>query len=212
MANELERRAIGKLVDRAGALGVEVPAEILRLLDDPPSCTGAVLWARTHPDDDSPGGCCEGEVNKGAEYCTCWIPEWNAAQAPPRLPVTPQDIAVRARMCDDCAFRPGSPERGDGDGWMADTLYALPSDGQPFYCHDGMRRPTRWRHPDGRQIAGSDADWQPPMISGVPFRLDGRIGLLCAGWAAVARRESAHLPDEVRATLVAAQTSKRSNA
>lgn len=58
----------------------------------------------------------------------------------------------------------------------------------PFFCHDSMRRPVRWRHPDGRTIDGSTSDWQPPIVNGVPYRLDGRAGSLCAGWSAIAAK------------------------
>lgn len=54
-----------------------------------------------------------------------------------------------------------------------------------------MRRPVRWEHPDGRTIDGSPDDWQPAIINGLPYRADGRPGLLCAGWAARAARTTA---------------------
>lgn len=85
-------------------------------------------------------------------------------------------------MCGDCAFRKDSPERREA--FLEEALMELPTTGQPFYCHEDMRRPVRWEHPDGRTVEGSTADWQPPIIGGLPYRLDGRPGLLCAGWAA----------------------------
>nr|MDT0660822.1 hypothetical protein [Micromonospora sp. DSM 115978] len=63
----------------------------------------------------------------------------------------------------------------------------------PFWCHQGMRRPFRWEHPDGRTVDGSPDDYQPPTLAGVPFRADGSPGLLCAGWAA---RTSRRLLDD----------------
>lgn len=188
--NGLERLAVQRVIDMATAAGVPVPDEIAGLLTRVPLNTGAWLWVREHPDDDEGGlGCCDGDAVKGPEHCTCWIPEWNGDQAPPNNPPDPADFGPRERMCSDCAFRPGSTERRDG--FVADALYDLPAGGKPFYCHDGLRRPLRWRHPDGRTVEGSPDDWQPVQVNGVPFRLDGRAALLCAGWAAVARR----LPD-----------------
>ncbi|MEU4754889.1 hypothetical protein AB0F93_28345, partial [Micromonospora tulbaghiae] len=113
-------------------------------------------------------------------------PVFDVDQADPQLVTSPADITVRARMCGDCAYRPGSPERSEE--FMAEELLALPEEGKAFYCHDGMRRPARWEHPDGRVVDGSTDDWQPPMVAGVPYRVAGRPGLLCAGWAAHGRR------------------------
>ena len=40
-------------------------------------------------------------------------------------------------MCSNCAFRPGSPERQDEDGWKA-LLARLDGDGAAFMCHKGL--------------------------------------------------------------------------
>lgn len=187
--NPLERLGVQRLVDQAAELGVAVPAEIRALLADAHvRVSGAVLWVRAHPNDEGTG-CCWGDIARGPEHCACWVPEWNADQAEPILPPDPADFGPRPAMCGDCAFKPGSAERRDQ--WMADALYDLAASAKPFYCHDGMRRPVRWRHPDGRVIDGSPDDWQPPNVNGVPFRLDGRPGLLCAGWAVAMRRAKA---------------------
>lgn len=71
-----------------------------------------------------------------------------------------------------------------------------PGRGEPFWCHDGIRRPVAWRHPNlpGVVIPGSPSDYQPPMIGGVPFRADGRPAALCAGWVARAAAISAESP------------------
>ena len=52
-----------------------------------------------------------------------------------------QEAETRANpathMCDNCAFRPGSPERADPYRWFQieeATIFC----GQPFYCHKGM--------------------------------------------------------------------------
>lgn len=41
-----------------------------------------------------------------------------------------------SKMCDNCAFRVGSPERADPYRWaeITETLER----GQPFYCHKGL--------------------------------------------------------------------------
>lgn len=190
MISDFERRAIQRIVDQAREMHVPVPKEISDLLDHAQGNGGAVLWARANPDADGTG-CCWGDVNGGAEGCTCWVPVYNAEQADP-VPLTrPEDLQAQRRMCGDCAFRKGSPER-DGS-WKEEALLSLAEEGTPFYCHEDMRRPVRWEHPDGRVIDGSTDDWQPPIINGLPYRLDGRPGLLCAGWVArAARAEGLH--------------------
>ena len=40
-------------------------------------------------------------------------------------------------MCDNCAFRPGSPEREDKETWK-DQLEHLALNGIPFMCHKGV--------------------------------------------------------------------------
>ncbi|MEW2383361.1 hypothetical protein AB0873_14900 [Micromonospora sp. NPDC047707] len=188
MPSDFERRAISRLVDKATALGVPVPPELTGLAAGR-GCGqgngGAILWARANPDADG-AGCCWGDAMNGPEGCTCWVPRYPVAQADPRLPVQPGDIQVRPRMFADCAFRPDSPEQAEA--YTREALLSLPEDGQPFWCHQDMRRPTRWEHPDGRRVDGDAADYQPPIVAGVPFRTDGQAGLLCAGWAAHGRR------------------------
>lgn len=186
MPNPLERRAIQRVIDLATELGVDVPPAVGQMVCvDAPVNNGARLWARAHPDKDGPG-CCWGDVIKGPEGCNCWVPVFDTVQADPVPPGRPDDIEVQAGMCGDCAFRKGSPEREHA--YSEEALLSLPAEGKAFYCHEGMRRPVRWEHPDGRTVAGSPDDWQPPMVAGLPYRLDGRPGLLCAGWAARAAR------------------------
>lgn len=158
---------------------------------------GAVLWDEAHPDDLDVRGCCWGEADKGAAYCTCWEPVFDVAQADPVPAATAADVQVRPDgMCGDCAYRPGSPERTDES--LAETLQELPLNGQTFWCHDGARRPTSWRHPDGRTIHGSPADYQPPTVAGVPYRTDGSPCYLCAGWSAACRRWDNQIDKESR--------------
>lgn len=128
--------------------------------------------------------CCYGVAAAGPHACTCWRPVYDHTEQ-----TNPDETAqstVRPRMCGDCAYRPGSPEKtGDpqhrGD---ATELEILAESGSPFYCHDGMRRIVRWCHPSGAELPGHPADYAPPMVGATPYRTDGKPGLLCAGWDA----------------------------
>lgn len=188
MASSLVRLAVQRLIDKANSLGVDVPADVQALARvDHADNLGALLWVKANPDQvDEVFGCCYGEALGGAERCTCWTPVYDVDQADPVPPSSPDGIQVRHALCGDCAFRKDSAERADE--WSEEALLSLPAAGEPFWCHDGMRRPVRWEHPDGRTVAGSTADWRPAKVGPVPFRADGRPGLLCAGWAARAVR------------------------
>lgn len=48
----------------------------------------------------------------------------------------PDDPVAWREPCDNCAFRPGSPETADPAGWR--TLLAQLKAGSPFYCHKGV--------------------------------------------------------------------------
>lgn len=131
--------------------------------------------------------CCLSAAEDGAELCSCWEPIFDTEQREPRLKAKPR---TRAKACHDCAYRQGSPERERGE-----DLEAL----ENFWCHQGMRRPAAYRHPDGRvrpvRDYESSPDYQPPILEGVPYRADGRPADRCGGWAAAAdakrRREAA---------------------
>lgn len=185
MPSDFERRAIQRLIDKATDMGVEVPRKVAEIVCADQRNIGAMLWVKANPGADGPG-CCWGDVNGGPDSCNCWVPVFDVDQAEPVMPASPADFEVQRRVCGDCAYRKDSPERADS--YTEETLLALPAEGQAFYCHEGMRRPVLWKHPDGRMVAGSPDDWQPPTVRGVPFRIDGRPGLLCAGWAARAAR------------------------
>ena len=123
--------------------------------------------------------CCIGAAVYGPDSCTCWRPVFDMRQRRPRADVEP---VTRSKSCHDCAFRRGSPERERGD-----ELESLPSS---FWCHDGIRRPRAWRHPDGRVRMvdlGTSPDYQPPIVGDVPYRANGRPADRCAGWAAFHR-------------------------
>lgn len=187
MPSELERRAVARLVQQAENLGAAglVPAGMLALSQGHgPRNGGAFVWDRLHPDDDQFYGCCWGDINKGPAYCNCWVPEYDLVQADPILPGDGEAQTRPGGMCGDCAYRPGSPELND----QAEELLELPLRGETFWCHEGIRRAIRWQHPDGRVVDGDPADYQPPMLAGRPHRADGRVGSLCAGWAACSRR------------------------
>lgn len=182
--------AILRVLEKADALGVEVSTEDRQLLCGPhgSGTLGAILWAKAHPDKVVDEGCCWGTVQNGPEGCTCWVAVYDVEQAEPQPGVTLLDARPAAELCHDCAFRPGSPERSEE--WLREELYASADAGRPFWCHQGMRRPALWRHPDGREVAGSPDNWTPPGINGVPFKADGTPALLCAGWAARAGRSA----------------------
>lgn len=42
------------------------------------------------------------------------------------------------QLCDDCAFRPGSPERADGYKWAEIIQVTIVDAEHPFFCHKGM--------------------------------------------------------------------------
>jgi hypothetical protein len=193
MTSAFVKQAVTDLIAKAEGLGVPVPDEVRRLTYCGASNGGAILYARAHPDEDDPTvpdelrWCCYGATSR-LDSCTCWEPIWNREQQPPQLPVQLTDLQPRDWLCGDCAFRKDSPERSSE--YEEETLLGLAERGQPFWCHDGMRRPLEWRHPHGLTIAGDPADWQPPIVHAIPFRADGTPGLLCAGWAARAARAS----------------------
>jgi hypothetical protein len=181
--------AVQRLVDRATAAGIDVPPAVAKYAFSAAHESrsgGALAWATKHPYDERLYGCCWGEVIGGGTACTCWHPVYDLEQTPP-TPVARDELTVRVGgMCGDCAYRPRSPERADA--YSSEALMELPSRRAPFFCHDGFRRPALWIHPDGRVVAGSRADYQPPIIGGIPYQVDGTPGLLCAGWAAILAR------------------------
>ena len=84
------------------------------------------------------GGCgCDNLLLHEADNCT-----YAVCQVCLRL----QEVEVRANpcthMCDNCAFRPGSPERADPYLWFQ-IEEATIIGGQPFYCHKGMNAVLR---------------------------------------------------------------------
>lgn len=136
----------------------------------------------------------------GPAGCTCWEPVYDLDQRNPTPEVVAavvlgrREIDIRDRMCVDCAYRPGSPERsGDPRYQGTPELLEDAAARARFFCHaseDGvaMRRLVGWRHPGGMTLTVSGDDYQPPIVDRVPYLSDGTPAPLCAGWAAVGRR------------------------
>lgn len=123
--------------------------------------------------------CCMGSVEDGPKGCTCWEPVYDLEQVPPNL-AEGVVSETRTKRCGDCAYRPDSPEREDG---RLDDITGV------FFCHQGIRRPVAYRHPDGRVREWVDTtDYQPPIHGHRPYKADGTPADICAGWAQEARR------------------------
>ena len=130
--------------------------------------------------------CCTGAAV--LDCCTCWEPVYNLEQEPPRLESEQQ---TRRTMCPGCAYRPESPEQMGQEHAGADAgdLIDLAASGV-FVCHQGMRRITGWKHPDGSyyEHPGQPLAYEPPVVDGTAYKADGSPACLCAGWAAMRRR------------------------
>lgn len=136
--------------------------------------------------------CCMGAAALGPGNCTCWEAEYDLEQTEIEAVGPP---GLRASPCEDCAYRGGSPERQGSDHVMGDAthLEALVVLNRPFFCHQGIRRPLRFRHPRGavHEPPHLEAAYRPHIHAGVPYRADGTPADLCAGWAAARLRSSA---------------------
>jgi hypothetical protein len=134
--------------------------------------------------------CCDASAFTEGEFCTCWDPVYDLPQS------TPDPVAVgllaagvqpstRDRMCGDCAYRPGSPERSGDESYQGDPeeLERIANEDR-FWCHQGMRRISELQHPVGIAVPGHPASYRPPIIDAVPYQANGEPALLCAGWAA----------------------------
>lgn len=141
-----------------------------------------ILGDQGWPETPTTGMCCMGSAMGGAGRCTCWEPVYDLEQAEPQLDAP---TVTRSSMCDDCAYRPGSPERAGQEDAGADEegLDALVYSGSPFTCHKGIRRPIRWLHPSGVEIPGSPLDYRPPIHGARPYQANGLPAEVCGGWA-----------------------------
>lgn len=131
------------------------------------------------------GPCCSGAAEHGPLGCTCWVPVFDQDQSTElELDVFPN---VMPLGCRDCAYRADSPERQGAPEVSGDQefLERIVVDGEPFWCHDGMRQIVAFTHPTGARIElPRDVAYDPPIANGTPYRTDGRPGSLCAGWSA----------------------------
>lgn len=127
--------------------------------------------------------CCMGSAVYGPARCTCWEPIYAEGQEAPDVTVP---TVVRPRLCHDCAYRPGSPERTDVPDAAADheDLDRIAADGTPFYCHQGMRQPVAFAHPSGAIVVASPLRYDPARADRRTFDRDGDPSMLCAGWDA----------------------------
>lgn len=122
--------------------------------------------------------CCMGSANGGPRGCTCWEPVFDLEQQPIQPEI--RDV-VRDRGCDDCAYRPGSPERADPG--EAAELEEHVARGEIFWCHQGIRCAIAYHHPDGRIYdPGVRQDYRPPLTPAPDSRPYKADGTLCAGW------------------------------
>lgn len=133
--------------------------------------------------------CCEGSRAHGATACICWARVDDLEQQP--LEVNAK-VSTREHMCVDCAYRPNSPEKSGDASYRADAdeLERIAACDE-FWCHEGIRKPVRWRHPAGIEIDGHPGGYDPPIVGCVPHKADGSPAELCAGWDARRRALSA---------------------
>jgi hypothetical protein len=137
------------------------------------------------------GMCCMGAAALGPARCTCWNPVYDLEQADPdpvavKLLDAGVQPATQPAPCADCAYRLGSPEREGDKRYSGDQalLERIVASGERFWCHQGMRKVTAWRHPSGAVIPVDVDGYAPPKVGGVPWQADGQPGLVCGGWAA----------------------------
>jgi hypothetical protein len=155
---------------------------------------------------DTDGACCMGSAMRGPGHCTCWQPVYDLEQQPldqqaRRWLAAGVEPVTRTRMCLECAYRPGSPEKTGAQGYNgdADELDRIAGSGDLFWCHEGMRKPLKFLHPSGVEFDGHPAGYDPPIMDGVPYRADGTPGELCAGWDARRRALAARVNHEAQA-------------
>lgn len=99
-------------------------------------------------------------------------------------------------MCHDCAYRKGSPEQTGQEGYSGtqEELDSIVTEGQKFYCHQGVRKILYYRHPTGMTVEAHPADYDWRMIEKegrrFPIKADGSAADICGGWC---KRRSKHL-------------------
>lgn len=93
------------------------------------------------------------------EACVC--------RACGQLFVPEHRVDPASQLCDDCAFRPGSPERADGYKWAEIIQATIVDQLHPFHCHKGLACELR----DGTLHYLRPEEGQKPLTP-------------CAGWRA----------------------------
>lgn len=160
--------------------------------------TFSFVCGKMLPDYDWPdagqGTCCEGAALSGPKECTCWLPVFNGDQEPinplyQRLLAAGLEPTVRpGGMCGNCAYRPDSPEMNNHPDVKGDAAFLerIAARGERFWCHDGMLLIVAWVHPSGVRVELDEvqAGYVPPQEHGIPYRLNGEPGYICAGWNA----------------------------
>lgn len=133
-----------------------------------------------NPPDSGGGICCFG-ATMGPDKCTCWVPAFNFPQEPLQVNKTP---SVRNQPCEDCAYSVDSPERNSDERVTGDPalLKRIVANGEPFFCHVGMRRILHWVHQNGQTYAEGDCDYRPPIKEGIAYKADGTPADICSGW------------------------------
>ena len=132
-----------------------------------------------------------GYAHGGPGYCTCWEPIYDMEQ---ERYLGDGTIAMRTVPCSECAFRKWSPERNGEAGYSGteDELEHIVYKGEPFWCHVGMRRVVKWRHPTGMEIDAHPAAYQPSIVESCdqrfPLKADGSAADICAGWSGKRRK------------------------
>ena len=186
------------MAEQRGTVSSEV-AGILAAAIDAAETSGILPCGGIYGDlvmpDPVSGACCEGSAFGGPQYCTCWAPVFDLEQQDVRR----GERGQRDALCADCAYRPGSPERSGDERYKGDAgfLDRIVETGEPFHCHQGIRRAVRLVHPSGAEVEVPPGDYQPPVVAGVPYKADGSPGELCAGWAA---RRLKHVQRETAAS------------
>lgn len=130
---------------------------------------------------DTGGTCCWGAAVYGPERCTCWTTVYDRPQAAPDTSIC---TATRSRMCDGCAYRPGTA----ANQRFADQLDTLAGTADVFWCHDGARQVVRFDHPSGviawPTIDPDNPPHDPLIVDGVYYDASGEPARVCSGWSA----------------------------
>lgn len=135
--------------------------------------------------------CCMGVAVNGPGGCTCWEPVYDIDIQVPHDGTMPVEATS---MCHDCAYRKNSPERTGAVGYAGDEeeLEHIVLTGKKFYCHQGVRKVTHYRHPSGMVIEAHPADyaWKIVKQNGeeFPIKADGSPVEICGGWCKMRKK------------------------